>query len=172
VGVLGTWCQICGIPVQQDHYVELDGMFGIYRGGESHEVCAPALPFAEEHEWLKDAVALRLSDAQDPVILEGRIHDGAVEKIDGDSYDDGMVMDGIEERAALHRACWELAGRPDSWDKLGPRRKQEGLEIYQEQLFEFAGLVKDGKGWMLVDPRSDSDEARRNRVRIEALLKP
>jgi hypothetical protein len=37
---------------------------------------------------------------------------------------------------------------------------------YHQQLFDFAGLIADGKRWMLADPTTNE----RSRARIEALL--
>jgi hypothetical protein len=164
MGVVGTFCQICGVATQHDHYVPMDGMFGIYRGGSGHEVCAPLVAFGPEHAWLKEAVGLRLRADQEPPILEGEIHDGRFEDSD---EDDARVWDGIDERAALHKACWELAERPEVWKGA---RGDETLTSYQQQLFEFGKLVEDGLGWMLADPRSTSPEGRRNAERIRRLL--
>ena len=164
MGVMATYCQICGLPVQHDHYVPLAGMFGIYRGDADDE-CAPLVPFGPEHAWLKDAVAVRISDRQTAPVVEGEIHDGVVEVED----DDVFVMEGIDERAALHRACWDTAGRPEQW-KQWEADAPAPIEPYREQLFDFARMIADGHGWMLIDPRSDSADGRRSRERIRALL--
>lgn len=163
---MATYCQICGIPVQQDHYVPRGGMLGIYRGGGGDgEVVEPLVKFGKEHKWLKDAVGLALDDGSDPAVIEGEVHDGG---FDGDD-EDGLVMDGIEDRAALHRRCWEIAGKPESWEEI------EGLnlpdfESYREQLFEFKRFIDDGHGWMLVDPAGSTPDAKKNRQRIQKLL--
>ncbi|MEQ1508412.1 MAG: hypothetical protein ABMB14_39645, partial [Myxococcota bacterium] len=154
MGVLGTNCQICGLPVQHDHYVPTDGwMLGIWRGpGTTH--CASAVAFGPEHDWLLDAVALRLGDRGEPAVVEGRVQDGVIRGLDGGSLPDGFVCDGVDERAAVHRACWRIAGAPASWAALAPRvvagADDVDLAPYCGQLFELAALVEDGHGWMLV----------------------
>jgi hypothetical protein len=170
MGVVGTWCQVCGIPVQHDHYVELEGMLGIYR--EPGRL-APAVPFGPEHAWLLRAVALRLQAADDAgaAAVLGVIHDGVIAPHDGSRCSDRFVWDGRDERAALHEACWELAGRPGDASALDGLRPDDRLAPYQEQLFEFAALIADGHGFMLVDPRADTDDGRRNRARIDAILR-
>lgn len=162
MGVMATYCQICGIPVHQDHYVPMGGMLGIFRGGGDDPV-ASAIAFGPEHAWLKDAVGLALNDGETPVIIEGEVHDGGFETDD----DDGLVMEGIEDRVALHRACWEIAGKPEGWEELeGSITLPEVVERYREQLFEFKRFVADGQGWMLVSPGGKTDDAKKNRVRI------
>ena len=115
MGVTGTSCQICNMPVQQDHYIPANGMFMIYRGVPIDRDTEPIFPFGPEHEWLKQAVALRVSPGDEPQVLEGEIHDGWLEGPDGE--DGVMVWDGVDERAALHSACWTLAGKPE-WADL------------------------------------------------------
>lgn len=170
MGVMASYCQICGAPVQHDHYVEMDNMLGIWRGGEDHEVCSPAFPFGDEHAWLKDAVALRLDERRQPVILEGRVHDGSIQSPDGSDFDDGLVFEGLEERAALHRACWEIAGRPQSWREVRRATADDPFAPFKQQLFEFGAFADGGQAWLLVDPSSDSPEGRRNRARISKLV--
>src|SRR5688572_19792914 len=105
MGVSASYCQICGIPVQQDHYVPMGGMFAIYRGDASDDDCQPVIPFGREHVWLKRAVAVAVRDGQAPAVVHGEIHDGY---IDDGSIRDGMVWEGFDDRAALHEACWEI----------------------------------------------------------------
>src|SRR4051812_1988922 len=107
MGVFSTYCQICGLPVQHDHYVAADGIFYIWRGDGDYG-SEPAFAFGPEHAWLRDAVGLRLDDTDPDVIIEGLVHDGVF----ADYGSDGFVMDGVDDRAALHRACWVLAGQP------------------------------------------------------------
>jgi hypothetical protein len=168
MGVMGTWCQICGLPVQHDHYVPQDGMFAIWRGPAT-TWCASAVAFGPEHDWLLDAVGLRWSRDGDPAVVAGRVEDGVIVGPGGEDLPDGFVGDGLDERAALHRVCWELAGQPSSWEELDPPSLAE-LQPYHGQLFAFAELVADGRGWMLVDPRWDSAAGRRSRDRVLALL--
>jgi len=164
MGVTASYCQVCGIPVQQDHYVPMGGMFAIYRGEPEDGHCEPAVPFGGEHGWLKRAVAVAVRDGQAPAVAHGEIHDGYLEGLE-----DGMVWDGFDERAALHEACWEMAGKPERWTRQWTI-DGSALEKYCEQLFEFEQLVADGLGWMIVDPRFDSADAQKNRARIVDLL--
>ena len=83
---------------------------------------------------------------------------------------DRMVMDGVDERAAVHATCWRMAGKPDAWDAIRHLRRPRDLEPYQQQLFEFEPFLADGLGWMLVDPEADTPDGRRNRDRIAAIL--
>ena len=165
MGVFSTYCQICGLPVQQDHYVHIEGenYFHIWRGDGDDE-CDPAIAFTPEHGWLRQAVGLRLDDANPDVMIEGLVHDGMVEGC-GD-----FLWDGIDDRAALHRACWEMAGRPDSWEPLSHLEPPAAEEPYRQQLFAFDTFVADGHGWMLIDPSDDSPGGRRSRQRITELL--
>ena len=170
MGVMATYCQICGAPMNQDHYVELENLLGIWRGGDGHEVCDPAFAFGKEHAWLKDALALRLDERQNVAVLEGQVHDGGIEDAEGEGYDEGFLCEGLEERAALHRACWQLAGRPQAWKDVALRRGEDPFEPFKQQLFEFTAFADAGHGWMLVDPGSTSPEGVRNRERIAALI--
>jgi hypothetical protein len=167
MGVLSTYCQICGLPVQQDHYVSLEGegYFRIWRG-DGDDGCDPAIAFGPEHAWLRRAVGLRLDDTVPDVIVEGLVHDGAFE----DSGFDDFLMDGIDERAALHRVCWEMAGAPDTWEPLARHEPPAAQEAYREQLFAFDLFVADGHGWMLADPAAETPDGRRNRQRITEIL--
>ncbi|HEY5935649.1 MAG TPA: hypothetical protein VIU61_13460 [Kofleriaceae bacterium] len=168
MGVTASYCQICGIPVQQDHYIPQDGMLAIYRGEapSADDDCKPVVAFGREHVWLKRAVAVAVRAGQDPAVVHGEIHDGY---IDNPTIRDGMVWEGFDERAALHEACWELAGKPERWTREW-RIDGSELEPYCEQLFEFEKLVEDGRAWMIVDPRFDSADAQKNRTRIVELL--
>ena len=167
MGVFSTYCQICGLPVQQDHYVSLpnEEYFRIWRG-DGHDGCEPVITFGPEHSWLRRAVGLRLYDDEPQVVIEGLVHDGVFE---GSGSDD-FVMDGLDDRAALHRACWELAGQPDTWQALSHLEPPAAEAKYRQQLFDFGAFVADGHGWMLVDPAGDSTDGRQSLQRIEALL--
>jgi hypothetical protein len=157
--VMGTTCQICGMPVQHDHYVPANGMSGIYRGASGE--FQPLFHFGREHDWLRKAVALRLADDEKPQILEGEVHDGALESRNQTT----VVLGGIDERAALHRICWELAGKRE-WKNLKNVHPAEDLKPYMHQLFDFTALQSDQKGWMLVDPTLDTPDGQRNKARI------
>lgn len=164
MGVHGTFCQLCGMPTQHDHYVPSHGMLKIYRGaagpGGGHTWEADEKPFAfgPQHAWLEDAVVLPWHE---PRVLRGRIEDGSLEGV--------MVFDGGEDGLALHHACWRIEGSPASTE---PAFRANGthawalVESYHEQLFDFASLAADGKGWMLEEPLPGS----RSRARIEAML--
>jgi hypothetical protein len=169
VGVHGTWCQLCGLPTQHDHYVHTStGMLKIYRGssvngGHRWDPGERPFPFGPDHAWLKEAVVLPWDDDR---VLRGPIEDGAIEDGDGESV---LVFDGGEDGLAFHRFCWELQGSPPSTDPAVRANHTHGwalVESYQEQLFDFDGLAADGKAWMLADPEKDD----RSRRRIEAIL--
>ncbi len=167
MGVFSTYCQVCGLPVQHDHYVARpdEAYLRIWRG-DGDDDCPPAVPFGSEHAWLRRAVGLRLDDHAPDVIIEGFVHDGEFE---GSGSDD-FVMDGIDDRAALHHACWDMAGRPDSWEPLAGLAPPSEHSRYRQQLFEFGAFIADGHGWMLVDPAADSPGGIRSRRRIADLL--
>jgi hypothetical protein len=176
MGVFASYCQVCALPVQHDHYVPMNGMYYINRG--KPEDPNFVVRFGPEHAWLKDALALRLNEEQEPILLEGEIHDGGIERPSGEGdgeeaaydFEDAFVADGVEERAALHRVCWELAGKPQTWAHPSELEAPAELRPYRHQLFQFKELMEAGSGWMLVDPRLDSADGRRSRERILALL--
>lgn len=172
MGVMGTFCQVCGVAAQHDHDVpQPGGMFGIYRGGPEGSAFTPRVAFGPEHAWLERAVALALDEAQAPAVVRGRCSDGGLEGEDGEPACDDFLGDGFEDRAVLHEACWQLAGEPDRWDTLAVVLRPHGLERYQEQLFEFEALVADGLAWTLVDPTLGTAAGRRNCERILGLLR-
>lgn len=164
MGVHGTFCQLCGLPTQHDHYVPTrSGMLKIYRGsseGGGHEWEDDERPFSfsPEHRWLMDAVVLPWDEER---VLRGAIEDGALEDV--------MVFEGGDDGLAFHHACWAIQGSPGS---TGPAIRANGahawalVEGYHEQLFDFAGLSADGKAWMLDEPAPGT----RSRARIEALV--
>lgn len=175
MGVTGTFCQLCGLPVQHDHYVpsgEMTGMLKIYRGdapnGGDWEENETPFRFGPEHEWLRDAVCL--PDGGGPV-LRGAVNDGFFQ--DARTDEQVMVWDGDEEGRAFHARCWEALGSPSeiqaaptavgshSWALIQP---------YHEQLFAMLDFARDGKAWALVDPTGSSDEAARSRARIERFV--
>jgi hypothetical protein len=169
MGVHGTFCQLCGLPVQHDHYVRTAGtMLKIYRGarpngGHTWEGNERPFPFTPEHAWLKQAVVLPWDEER---VIRGPVEDGAIQDERGESV---LVFEGGEDGLTFHEACWELQGRPGS---TGPAVRANGthawalLEPYHEQLFDFDGLEGDGKSWTLADPRRDP----RSRARVEAML--
>jgi hypothetical protein len=145
--------------------VELDGeaFLRIWRG-DGDDGCEPAFPFGPEHDWLRRAVGLRLDESTPDVIVEGLVHDGVFE----DSGD--FVWDGLDDRAALHHACWAMAGRPDSWAPLSHLEPPPAEAPYRQQLFDFETFAADGHAWMLADPDSGTPDGDRNRRRIADLL--
>lgn len=158
MGVIGTFCQLCALPTQHDHYVRTPGdqMMEIYRGGQNVGVDRH-FRFGAEHEWLTDAVGIRAEGAPS----RGAASDGMI----GDLF----VAEGAEDGVALHAFCYTLMGEPKSRTEVvrtqGTHRWAL-VEPYQQQLFEFHFLREQGLAWMLADPRNDS----RSRQRIEALL--
>lgn len=163
MGVVGTYCQICGLPVQHDHYYPMDSMWGIYRGDPDQKNDS-LLAFGPEHDWLKQAVGLRRRPKQEPAIIEGLVQDGIF--LDSDD-EDAMVFDGHDLRVALHAVCYEMAGRPDIWKPAGPNVMFEKLKPYQEQLFDLAQLLDDKLEWMLIDPRLSTEAAKKSLERIQ-----
>lgn len=168
MGVHATWCQLCGLPVQHDHYVRSHGeRLAIYRGalpGGGHDWSTePGEPFqfSTAHAWLRDAVGL----TRDARVVRGHVEDGAL-CADGDEL---YVGDGNEDALVFHHCCWELMGRPTNAD-AAPRGVQtlvyERLYPYQEQLFDFQRLVADGLGEWLLDPAQHDA----SRQRVDAVL--
>ena len=170
MGVMGSYCIVCGMPTQHDHYVpnESGGYLDIYR---AYNRPPNAFPFGPEHDWLLAAVALASSSGEPP--LFGTVEDGTLTASDADEY--RFVADGrdyCDDYAVLHQRCWELAGKPPLAEALLHLQltfEATLVNLYQQQLFDFAGLSADGKGWMLLDPLSEAGA--RNRERIEAQLK-
>jgi hypothetical protein len=165
MGVIGTSCQLCNLPVNHDHYVPSEslGMLKIYRsrspaGGHDWEPGERVVQFTAEHAWLCDAVAL-LHDGR---VVAGPVEDGGLDA-EGKSY----YVDDADDGYAYHRVCHELVGgervtsiHTHAWAQV---------QTYAGQLFEYQDLIDHGKAWMLVDPRTDSDDGRRSRARIAAI---
>jgi hypothetical protein len=166
MGVMATFCQLCGLPAQHDHYVRaareklpLPAMLKIYRNPSSHSWAPGERPFEFEahHAWLADAVALMKDDGR---VLRGRMQDGAIILAEGGKEE--WVGDGHDDGTVYHHVCWEKLGSP------GPDRAQPStygsyelsfIEPYQRQLFDFHELCDDGRGWMLEDPRTSERTA-------------
>lgn len=172
MGVHATFCQLCGLPVQHDHYVpSRAGPLRIYRGAmedgghdwkedESHRPFA----FGPKHAWLCDAVGL-LRDEEH--VIRGTVSDGGLRDAKGD--DEIYVADGDEDALVLHHFCWELMGNPVNADHALRGTNQLGwaqLAPYQEQLFEFTAFDREGKGEWLEDPKRSA----RSRARIDEAL--
>lgn len=172
MGVFGTFCQVCAMPVQHNCYVPMDGMYFIYRGAKdaSPSDPKPSFPFGPEHDWLIAAVALRLDPSEDPDVIRGPVDDGVIWV--GDYEEEYEVDDGVGERAALHERCWELSGKSE-WSELSHCRETaewKDLQKYHGQLFEYEQLNEDGLGWMTLDPSLNSSDAVKNRERILKML--
>lgn len=167
MGVMASYCQLCGLPVQHDHYVATDrpDSWHIYRSSDPRD-CTPVVPFGPEHEWLTQGVGVSHYEEEDPVM--GAVEDGHLEDESGEPH---FVCRGDEDLALLHRACWEMAGSPRCFQSIGGAPRLHHwvlLSRYHEQLFEFEQLVKDGRGAWLVDPNLPAGAE--NRQRIEAWL--
>lgn len=169
MAVIGTYCEICGLPVQLDHYVPRpDGGLWIWRDDGS-DVCDPAIAFGAEHAWLSRAVALRWDETPPVPVIEGTVHDGYLENAFGVG---AGVFPGVDDRGAAHHACWQLAGRPASYQSLSHLQPPAVLEKYQQQLFDFQAFADDGHSWMLADPDAGTPDGSRSRQRIMDLLRP
>ncbi len=150
MGVYATFCEVCGLPVQRDHYVtpngeplsSYDGRVRIWRADDPSP---PAVSFAERHAWLDEAVAPP-ADPEGGAVLEGQVHDGHLWDAEGERHE-------VDDQPVLHRACWERLGQPRSWNPAGELPKNAALAPFQLQLFDFAGLVAAGLGDWLEDPR-------------------
>ena len=176
MAVMGTYCGICGLPVQLDHYVDNPaGGLWVWREGAGY--CEPVIAFGPGHAWLSRAVALCSDETLPTMPMAGTVHDGYL-YLGGAARDDGGyragvgVFPGIDDWSAAHRACWQLAGQPGNWQPLAGVPAPAGLEEYQEQLFDFQALIDDGHEWMLADPDADTPDGRRSRQRILGLLRP
>jgi hypothetical protein len=164
MGVHGTFCQLCGLPTQHDHYVRTRSqMLKIYRassdnGGHTWEPDEKPFRFGSEHAWLMDAVVLPWDEER---VLRGPIEDGVLEGV--------MVFQGDDDGLAFHHACWMIQGSPGSTGPAIRATSTHGwalVEGYHQQLFDFDGLAADGKKWMLDEPKIGT----RSRARIDELL--
>lgn len=164
MGVHATYCLICGLPIQHDHYVATDreNVWAIYREDNKPK---GHFPFKPEHEWLLCGVAV--SPEEGPFL--GSCEDGSFRAEDGEEY---YVGRDHEDYTALHAYCWHAAGRPMDYNDLYHYKytfAKTFLAKYQEQLFEFQKCVDDGDGWMLINP--NLPEGQRNKERIDAELR-
>ncbi|HEU0033931.1 MAG TPA: DUF695 domain-containing protein [Kofleriaceae bacterium] len=174
MGVIGSYCQLCRLPLSHDHYVQSAslGMLKIYRstaehGGHDWEPGERVVRFGREHRWLRDAIAITREET--PRVVEGPVEDGVLEAGD----DHVFIWEGDDDGFAYHRFCYERIGSPRTLEALVHGRGTHAASVvdtYGGQLFEFHELIDQGKGWMLVDPRLDTDDARRSRARIEEIL--
>ncbi len=182
MGVHATFCQLCALPTQHDHYVpSVGGGLRIYRGRSGS---APSesgrtengghdwadepekpFPFGPQHAWLKEAVGLDLGGGD--AIFRGPVEDGGLDDVEsGESI---FVWDGNDDALVFHERCWALMGSPKTAEQAlrgGGTLEWSLLERYHEQLFEFRELEADGKAWMLADPATDA----RSKARIVSLI--
>lgn len=168
MGVIGSHCQLCRLPLHHDHYVPTGGaMLKIYRtcSPDTHryEADEPVVRFGPEHAWLRDAVALPFSGDE---LLRGPVEDGILRDVDKGKT--SFIWEGDDEALAFHVWCWELMGAPKTADDAVQGRGLHAfavVEAYGGQLFEHHEFRRDGFGWMLEDPGMST----RSRERIEAL---
>lgn len=173
MGVIGTFCQLCGLPVQHDHYVPSDrGYLNIYRGarpGGGHDWESESrkpFPLGPGQAWLADAVSVARfgRGVKRGAVEDGFLHAGP------DDADPVMVWSGGDEDAlAFHHWCWEAMGTPDTGDACVSAvglLPYSFVARYHGQLFDLRALEADGKGWLAEDPRTSP----RSRARIERLL--
>lgn len=164
MGVHATYCLICGLPIQHDHYVSTDreDVWAIYREDNKPK---GHFPFTSQHDWLLFGVAV--SPEGGPYL--GSCEDGVLRADDGEEY---YVGRDHEDYTALHAYCWHVAGRPMDYNQMYHYKytfAKTFLSRYQKQLFDFPKCVEDGNGWMLVNP--NLPEGSRNKERIGAELK-
>lgn len=113
MAVIGTYCEICGLPVQLDHYVD-NPAGGLWIWREGADYCEPAIAFGPGHAWLSRAVALCSDQALATLPMAGTVHDGYL-YLGGAGHDDGSpalgvnVFPGVGGWSAAHHACWRLA---------------------------------------------------------------
>ncbi|MFO0596660.1 MAG: DUF695 domain-containing protein [Myxococcaceae bacterium] len=161
-----TFCQLCGVPVQHDHYVpSFGGMLRIYRAsreGGGHDWAqepSQPFPFDDRHAWLLDAVGVRTLG--DTGVVRGAVEDGGLTTEDGEEI---YVSDGNEDAMVFHAWCWEAIGKPERSDDAlhgGGLLPWAQLEPWREQLFDFAGFLAAGCGAWLEDPaRSEASRSR------------
>jgi len=169
MGVHGTFCQLCALPVNHDHYIPTPGgMLRIYRGGKSDAPqtwndAEQPFPFTPDHDWLRSAVGIEHGSNK---ILRGEVSDGNL--TDDASGDTTMPFEGDDDARTYHAYCYEALGSPTDSRALTARGTHAWslLAPYHEQLFELQLLADDGKAWMLDDPTTSP----RSRDRIAACV--
>jgi len=169
MGVHGTFCQLCALPVNHDHYIPTPGgMLRIYRGGTSDPPqtwndAEQPFPFTPDHDWLRRAVGIEHGTNK---ILRGEVSDGNL--TDDASGDTTMPFEGDDDARTYHAYCYEALGSPTDSRALTARGTHAFalLAPYHEQLFELQLLADDDKAWMLADPATSP----RSRDRIAAAV--
>lgn len=167
MGVIGTSCRLCNLPLNFDHYVRSPslGVLKIFRssagpaGGHDWEPDERPVHFDPvRHGWLCDAVAVGQGRA-----VAGPVEDGVIR------VGEEVVFVGEYDEPAYHRACHAMFGSPTDHEALLDSTGTypwAQAETYNGQLFDLRLLVDHGKAWMLEDPRGSE----RSRVRIEELI--
>jgi hypothetical protein len=170
MGVTGTRCAACGLPLHFDHYVPDASGSGlkIYRGSQPDggHTWAPGenpVRFGAEHEWLRDAVAVMYGDGG---VVEGPVEDGV---LDDPKLKRKVFIVDEDEGVGYHRRCWVLAGQPTLADGALRGSGTHGwslLSVYDGQLFELREYIDDGHAWALADPNGSAE----SRARIESVI--
>lgn len=194
MGVLGSYCCLCALPLQHDHLVHGQetptietSPLKIYRGslpggGHKWRTGEPPFAFGPQHAWLAQVVGLARFDDR-PELLMGTVLDGKLS--DAEGTHSVSIYTGCHDYVAFHRVCWQMMGAPRTAsaalysvvDEEWRTERSIGtydwalLASYHEQLFDFAGLVRDGYAWMLADPMGTSPASAHSRARIEAALR-
>ncbi|MCB9655939.1 MAG: DUF695 domain-containing protein [Deltaproteobacteria bacterium] len=173
MGVIGTQCALCALPLEHNHYVPMQdgsGMLKIYDPTmpDLEAFFAPGEPvvrFGPEHAWLRAAVGLK-QYANGPDLIRGVVDNGVLEDrstgYTSELYDD--------EHLGFHEVCWRAMGEPKAVRDATIGRGSfdyARVEPYMGQLFDFHALIADGKGWMLIDPEGTSSDASRSQQRIK-----
>lgn len=168
MGVHGTFCQLCALPVNHDHYVPTGGaLLKIYRGTTKYEQSwdegESPFPFTSDHAWLLRAVGIEHGTNK---ILRGTVTDGNL--TDTASGDTTMPFEGDDDARTYHAYCYDALGSPT--DSRAPSARGTHawslLAPYHEQLFELQLFADDNKAWMLADPATSP----RSRDRIAACV--
>lgn len=172
MAVIGTYCQICGLPVQHTHYVPTGdpNFLEIYSNAADSSQVEPVLKFGPQNEWLRAGVTLPLSKDPSQPPHHGNFSEGTLE-LGKEVY---FVGNGLSDLAALHEACWSLAGKPSELDPIRHLRYSHAwatISRYHEQLFDFQSFVDDQKAWMLEDPVSSAKSKKRIQDIIESGVK-
>jgi hypothetical protein len=174
MGVIGSHCQLCRLPLHHDHYVpDLagSGMLKIYRtsragGGHDFAPDEQVVTFTPDHWWMCRAVAIpRSGDG----VLRGTVEDGVL--TDETTGKTAFIWEGEDEAVAYHAYCWELMGSPETDAAAITARGLLGwaiVDAYKGQLFEHHEFREHGYGWMLHNPAHP--KGTRSRARIQALL--
>jgi hypothetical protein len=138
MGISATYCRLCAIPAEHDHYVpsvERPGMLRIVRAGETpREPGLQAFPFTAEHAWLLDKVAL---DDEGEWVFHAHCWE--------------LIGKPARRADALHNGWNHFYALHEAWHR---------------QLFDFFGAVRDGVDWWLADPKGTSAAAVKNRARL------